>query len=59
MLFVEEKMFICIDFVKYYMSWKNITVNSIKISLVSSAVQKSNMHNNEKILSHRFSGEQK
>jgi len=30
MCFVEEKMLICIDFVKYYMSWKNIAVSSIK-----------------------------
>ena len=23
-------MFICLDFVKYYMSWKNIALSSIK-----------------------------
>jgi len=23
-------MFICLDFVKYYMSWKNISLSSIK-----------------------------
>jgi hypothetical protein len=28
--FVEEKMFISIDFVKYYMSWKNNAVSSTK-----------------------------